>query len=679
MAREKATDKILVLGVDGLEPSLTKKFMDQGKLPNFKKFVERGACREDLVLLGAMPTITPPLWTTLATGAYPETHGITCFWRQSPDSLDEIVYAFDSIGCKAEQLWNIFAEAGKKTLVWHWPGGSWPPSSNNENLMVVDGTQPAHVSMGVALRDMEKHILASVDIEVEEVAEGESHDNGAGCIITDLGDTANQAPIDASSTKALEALDKALNRKKVTAVMTTLDEGDFGTKLSDTTTREPLKPAKNWPNAKEGSKEFSITLASGARRWVCLLEPNDKGVFETVAIYKNKKADAPLAVVHNNELVKNVLDDLPYKDGTTTVNRTVRVFNLAEDGSSVEMWVSNGLDINEDGLFHPKSIYQDVIKNVDYVQPVMVTLGGRENIVRNIMLPSWEVYTEWQAKCLQYFIDQKGVEIVFSHLHNVDNMAHVFWNWSVERDYQPGLNTDAYIQFIEEAYVDTDRYLGRFMHYLDEGWTIFVVSDHGLLVTEELPPVLGDPFGVNAGVMCELGYTALKEDENGKKAIDWTKTRALATRGNHIWINLKGRNPNGIVDPADKYELEREIISDLYNYREPKHNRRIVSLALRNKDAAVLGMSGPECGDILYWLEEGYNRVHGDSLSTFKGCVDTSVSPIFIAAGKGIKPGYTKRVIRQVDVAATIAVLGGVRMPAQCEGAPVYQILEQEF
>ena len=171
----------------------------------------------------------------------------------------------------------------------------------------------------------------------------------------------------------------------------------------------------------------------------------------------------------------------------------------------------------------------------------------------------------------------------------------------------------------------------------------------------------------------------LKEDENGKKAIDWTKTRALATRGNHIWINLKGRNPNGIVDPADKYELERQIITDLYGYKEPKHGRRIVSLAMRNKDAAVLGMSGPECGDILYWLEEGYNRVHGDSLSTFKGCHDTSVSPIFIAAGQGIKPGYTNRVIRQVDVAATLAVLGGVRMPRECEGAPVYQILAQEF
>ena len=37
------TDKVLMLGVDGLDPSLTRKFVDQGKLPNIKKFIERGA------------------------------------------------------------------------------------------------------------------------------------------------------------------------------------------------------------------------------------------------------------------------------------------------------------------------------------------------------------------------------------------------------------------------------------------------------------------------------------------------------------------------------------------------------------------------------------------------------------------------------------------------------------
>ena len=147
MAREKISEKIMILGVDGMEPRLTKKFMDQGKLPNIAEFVKRGAQREDLVLLGSVPTITPPLWTTLATGAYPETHGITCFWRQSPDSLDEIVYAFDSLGCKAEPLWNVFAESGKKTLVWHWPGSSWPPTTESENMHVVEGSKQAGINI----------------------------------------------------------------------------------------------------------------------------------------------------------------------------------------------------------------------------------------------------------------------------------------------------------------------------------------------------------------------------------------------------------------------------------------------------------------------------------------------------------------------------------------------------
>lgn len=91
-------------------------------------------------------------------------------------------------------------------------------------------------------------------------------------------------------------------------------------------------------------------------------------------------------------------------------------------------------------------------------------------------------------------------------------------------------------------------------------------------------------------------------------------------------------------------------------------------------------MNGLDSGDIIYFLEEGFNRVHGDALSTLKGHADTSVSPIFIAAGKGIKQGfYTDRVIREVDVAPTMAALGGVRMPAQCEGAPAYQIFAEEF
>ena len=190
--------------------------------------------------------------------------------------------------------------------------------------------------------------------------------------------------------------------------------------------------------------------------------------------------------------------------------------------------------------------------------------------------------------------------------------------------------------------------------------------------------------------MEEMGLTVPIRDEKGKVvAIDWTKTKAVIQREGHLYLNIKGRNKHiledgtvidGIVDPKDQYELEEEIMTKLYKLTDPVTGHRIVSVALRNREAVLLGQGGPEAGDIMVWHAEGYNFDHDDCLSTTWGENDTSVSPIFIAAGKGVKEGfYTDRVIRQIDFAATVAVLGGVRMPAQCEGAPVYQILADEY
>ena len=58
--REVYSDKIMILGVDGMDPRLTKKYITEGKMPNMKKLVEAGAQREDLVMLGSQPTVTPP-------------------------------------------------------------------------------------------------------------------------------------------------------------------------------------------------------------------------------------------------------------------------------------------------------------------------------------------------------------------------------------------------------------------------------------------------------------------------------------------------------------------------------------------------------------------------------------------------------------------------------------------
>ena len=377
----------------------------------------------------------------------------------------------------------------------------------------------------------------------------------------------------------------------------------------------------------------------------------------------------------------NIVDDFETEKGHKYGAAFWALLDLEEDGSFVRIYVGHMLDINDDSHFKPTSLYKEVVDRFGYINCHAFTGGGQyPDIVEKVIIPTTKEFMDWQANCLNYLMEKGGYQVVFSHIHNVDTMGHHFWHWSKARERNTDINPEEYIAFQEKTYTDTDDYVGQFMHLLDEGWTIFLFSDHGFMTNrEDEPPCLGDPFGVNLSVLCDLGYTVLKnpeETDHEKIEIDWSKTRALAPRGNHIYINLKGKYETGIVDPADKYDLEEQIISDLYNYRDPKTGKRIVYMAMRNKDAALVGMSGPECGDIIYWINEGFNRGHGDSLPTFKGENFTSVSPIFIAAGPGIKQGYTDRVIREMDVTPTAAALLGIRMPAQCEGAPVYQILE---
>ena len=61
MEQKALAKKILILGVDGMDPKLTRRYVDEGKMPNTKQFIERGAARQDLVMLGGMPTVTPPI------------------------------------------------------------------------------------------------------------------------------------------------------------------------------------------------------------------------------------------------------------------------------------------------------------------------------------------------------------------------------------------------------------------------------------------------------------------------------------------------------------------------------------------------------------------------------------------------------------------------------------------
>ena len=676
--RKARSNKILLLGVDGMDPRLTRKYVDEGILPNVKQYIERGAQRHDLVMLGGHPTVTPPMWTTLATGAYSNVHGITGFFRKGND-IDEVDYNIDSRLCKAEQLWNVTAEAGLKTLVWHWPGSAWPPSSDNPNLMVVDGTTPGVVGHSTCIIDTEFIVGASEKFNEIRFVPKAPMEASAACVVDDLevGDSQEVVNFDENTKLGSNPRKAILWKPEQSTVLASEATIDM--------VRSPIKPASGWEAAPADAKEFTILFSNGLIRRPALILKNEEGIYDRVAIYKKKKDVEPLVVCTIGKMVRNVADDAIKDDKTYHVIRNIKLLKLDENGSTLTMHVSMGMDTENDSVWHPKRLFKEVAENVGTPVPFSFVGHQEDMLITDCMLDNWYGVVDYQAAAILHLIESEKLNVVFSHMHNVDVEEHMFIKHLAERPFNRNPVSMAE-KWMRNLYIQTDYYLGKFLHLLDEGWTIFIFSDHGQVAPAHDVPLLIDINTTCTPLMQEMGYTVLKKDENGNTIgeIDWTKTRAVLQREGHIYLNIKGRDKHGdidgIVDPADQYELEEQIMTDLYALKSPETGHRVVSIALRNRDAVLLGQGGPEAGDIICWLAEGYNFDHADCISTTLGENDTSVSPIFIAAGQGLKQGFeTERIIRQVDFAATVAALAGVRMPNQCEGAPVYPIFEEEF
>ena len=704
MLRTKGlTDKLLMRGIDGMDPRFTKRMIAEGKMPNTKKLMEMGSCRDDLMLLGAVPTITPPMWATLGTGCYPMTHWIMDYNLSGDDK--EITYAaFYSTFLKVQPLWNITAEAGKKTLVWHWPGGAWPPTIDNENLITVDGSSPGAVCAFSSARDFDTVFIASTKAQKPSYMpmavrnsklEGDEKLSYLGIpqqssrsaeakellqkyydeYVENLGVEGYTVP-GSFVTNAIqfEDADKEFSGRGLM-----WDLADFPTSASIS----PIFPPQGWGfEVPADSKEFVMLTGMGKVVRFGLILKNADGKYDRVAMYADKAKDEPIKVLENDVFTPYVMDVFPRQDGTMeNVHRTFRALEIAEDGSYVRIWASRGMSCEDDSVWTPKSLFKEITDKFGQVVPTSQMTGNDPEMILKCNHPQWELSARWQSKCMHYMIEEHGVEVIFSHYHGPDLEGHNYMKYLKERDTSKITEAQA-LEYAAATYSLTDEYIGSFMHLIDDGWTIIVFSDHAQICPEGEAHVIGESCGICVDPLASMGYTVMKKDENGNSLpeVDWSKTRAVQTRSNSIYINLKGRDPHGIVDPADKYELEEQIITDLYGYKDPKTGHRIVSMALHNKDAVLLGLGGPMGSDIVFFVHDDYCYDHGNGLSTACGHNNTTLSPIFLAAGPGIKQNYrTDRYIREVDVAPTAAVLLGVDIPEQCEGAPAYQILSENL
>lgn len=126
--------KLLIIGIDSATFDLINPWIEQGKLPSFRRLSRDGI---SAVLYSTNPPLTPPAWTTFMTGKNPGKHGIIDFYKLNQSFQLSVTTALDR---KQKSIWNYLSDHGKKCILFQVPF-TYPAQKVN-GLLISDFTTP---------------------------------------------------------------------------------------------------------------------------------------------------------------------------------------------------------------------------------------------------------------------------------------------------------------------------------------------------------------------------------------------------------------------------------------------------------------------------------------------------------------------------------------------------------
>ena len=622
----KVPSKVLFLGIDSPVAPTVYKWAREGKLPALKKLIDRGVyCENGLV---PFPTITPPNWTSIATGAWPGTHGITDFEMHVPGTpLDQTHQGFDSREIMAETLWEAGERAGKRSIVVNWPT-SWPKR-------MKDGYQ-----------------IGGYGLNITDWREG--------------------IPI-GEVTSTLLVHDVLLST-------------EYYPRYSEVV----WKKASGWEGVEHSPQALEAEVAVNLWRpkipvkpitWHVLVDKSSGSAFDTAVVARGKNKAGVYARLKVGEWSRNVYDTYETEQGPKKAGMRFKLLELSADAEQFRLYCPGIFAL--EGWGFPAELEKEIVsENGLPTARTAYEAFLAEWIDGQTLVEAYDLHHQWLVDATKTLF-QKPWDMYFLHIHTIDWIYHTF---SVELE--PLLAADKsripYYQDIElKLHQGVDWCIGQIVEAAGEDALVVVMSDHGVKAR-------GQKFEVDE-VLEKAGLLAYLPEEGEKKAqaelkgigivpraskIDWSKTKAVSQRTVHIYVNLKGRDPQGIVEPEDYEQVREQVIKALYEYVDPNTGAHPIALALRNEDARILGIWGPNAGDVIYAEDPRLGKEHGPYLTTNKyGFGD--LRGLIIFAGPGIKQGEViERNVWLTDIVPTVCHLAELPVPDKCDGAIIYQALE---
>lgn len=281
--------------------------------------------------------------------------------------------------------------------------------------------------------------------------------------------------------------------------------------------------------------------------------------------------------------------------------------------------------------------------------------SGRARTDKANFLPHLDEVFERRIAAIRHFWRQERWDFFMAHVMETDRLHHFFW-----REMEQGHSS--YAPAFLEFYRRVDALLGEVRGWLDSDTTLIVLSDHGFCAIEQ--EVYVNTWLHEAGY---LHYTC--EQPEGLHDIAASSV-AYSLDPGRIFLNVRGREPNGRIAPGGEYEqLRREIAAAAMRLTDPANGQPIVERAYQREEL-YHGPRAAAAPDLVLATRDGYDPKgpFGKPRLTFRGdaLVGMHTTPdamLYIQGPRRIarRPAIT-------DVAPTILELLGTPAPADFDG-----------